>query len=237
MLKRFSTIFEKEVCMKRNVLHGFTLIELLIVVAIIAILAAIAVPNFLEAQVRSKVSRCRADMRSIANALESYAVDHRKYPFTLPASEDLDGYGNVRAYAYLTTPDCLTTPQAYITSIIGDPFKVGAVANVGPNQGKPYDNGDPQDLAYIYLCMRQAGPNDGDPGLGFGFFTSAESSGEYYDKWGEWRMASIGPARLYPGGTWNVEFKSIDAIYDPTNGTISKGMVVRNQKDPEGKNR
>ncbi len=50
----------------------FTLIEILIVVAIIAILAAIAVPNFLEAQVRSKVSRTKSDMRSVATALESY---------------------------------------------------------------------------------------------------------------------------------------------------------------------
>ncbi len=52
---------------------AFTLIELLIVVAIIAILAAIAVPNFLEAQVRSKVARCETDMRSIDVALEAYA--------------------------------------------------------------------------------------------------------------------------------------------------------------------
>ena len=55
---------------------AFTLIELLIVVAIIAILAAIAIPNFIEAQVRAKVSRCREDMRSIAVALELFAKEH-----------------------------------------------------------------------------------------------------------------------------------------------------------------
>jgi len=60
--------------------RGFTLIELLIVVAIIAILAAIAVPNFLEAQVRSKVSRVKTDQRSLSIALEAYYVDNNIYP-------------------------------------------------------------------------------------------------------------------------------------------------------------
>ena len=62
---------------KRVAREGFTLIELLIVVAIIAMLAAIAVPNFLEAQARAKVARAKADLRTIATALESYSVDIR----------------------------------------------------------------------------------------------------------------------------------------------------------------
>jgi len=69
---------------------GFTLIELLIVVAIIAILAAIAIPNFLQAQTRAKVSRAEADMRSIATALESYYVDHNEYPGFVPKVMDRD---------------------------------------------------------------------------------------------------------------------------------------------------
>ena len=68
-----------------NRFRGFTLIELLIVVAIIAILAAIAVPNFLEAQVRSKVSRVKADMRSLDVALNAYFTDYNHYPSTCMA--------------------------------------------------------------------------------------------------------------------------------------------------------
>jgi type II secretion system protein G len=90
--------------MKRE---GFTLIELLIVVAIIAILAAIAVPNFLEAQVRSKVARAQNDMRNLATALESYRIDNNRY---------IVHVDNIREFYPLTTP------IAYITSVPLDPF-------------------------------------------------------------------------------------------------------------------
>jgi type II secretion system protein G len=99
--------------------RAFTLIELLIVVAIIAILAAIAVPNFLEAQVRSKVSRVKSDVRSLATAMEAYHSDFNAYP-----PEYLTLLGS------LTEPERnraaqshLTTPIAFISSIPTDPFR------------------------------------------------------------------------------------------------------------------
>ena len=71
--------------MKRHSSKGFTLIELLIVVAIIGIIAAIAIPNLLNAIDRGKQKRTMADMRSVGTAVESYAVDTSKYPIATNA--------------------------------------------------------------------------------------------------------------------------------------------------------
>lgn len=92
--------------------RAFTLIELLVVVAIIAILATIAVPNFLEAQTRAKVSRVKADIRTISVAMEAYAVDSNVYPYCNPQAD----------HAYLPDIPMLTTPIAYITSLPKDVF-------------------------------------------------------------------------------------------------------------------
>ena len=59
---------------------GFTLIELLIVVAIIGIIAAIAIPNLLNAIDRGKQKRTMADIRSIGTAVETYSIDNNDYP-------------------------------------------------------------------------------------------------------------------------------------------------------------
>ncbi len=63
--------------------RGFTLIELLIVVAIIAILAAILIPNFLRARAQAQYAASKGNLKNIATALESYFVDRGSYPSTL----------------------------------------------------------------------------------------------------------------------------------------------------------
>ena len=66
--------------MKKRNHKGFTLIELLIVVAIIGIIVAIAIPNLLNAIQRAKQKRTMGDMRSAGTAAEAYAVDFNHYP-------------------------------------------------------------------------------------------------------------------------------------------------------------
>lgn len=96
---------------------AFTLIELLIVVAIIGILAAIAVPNFMQAQIRAKLSRIAADFNMLRTGLESYFIDRNNYP-----NWTVDGKGDNGYHPLELRYIKLTTPIAYITSIPKDPF-------------------------------------------------------------------------------------------------------------------
>jgi prepilin-type N-terminal cleavage/methylation domain-containing protein len=191
--------------------YGFTLIELLIVVAIIAILAAIAVPNFLEAQVRSKVSRTKADLRTIATALESYAVDYNKYP--------LDTYEKIQAGlpSVWGTEDvyvALTTPVSYVTSVelARDVFQQNrSIAGwTGWYTYKNYWN--PSGLSPAGSVIAGNGQSYSHEGVTMG-----------------WLLYSFGPdgdSEAYPAGT-PIDYYPVTQSYDATNGTTSSGDIPR----------
>lgn len=92
--------------------NAFTLIELLIVVAIIGILAAIAVPNFLNAQIRARVARTYSDIKAQGTALDMYRLDNNMYPMS---------FNGQSPYEFPRLHE-LTTPISYMTSLPEDPF-------------------------------------------------------------------------------------------------------------------
>jgi prepilin-type N-terminal cleavage/methylation domain-containing protein len=101
---------------------GFTLVEIMIVVAIIALLAAIAVPNFLRARKRSQATRILEDLRLIDSALDQYAIDTGKTGGLNPAFGDIQNYLKTGTTLYNTGND-----------IFGDsygPFTVDSITQV-----------------------------------------------------------------------------------------------------------
>ena len=97
---------------------AFTLIELLIVVAIIGILAAIAVPNFMNAQIRAKIARTLSDIKAQATGLEEYRLDNNVYP---PSNEQSVPPRLKR----------LSTPMAYLSTVPHDVFGDPTIAYGG----------------------------------------------------------------------------------------------------------
>ena len=84
---------------------GFTLVEIMIVVAIIALLAAIAVPNFLRARKRSQATRILEDLRMIDSATDQYAIENNKTSGMNPVWTDLKNYLKVGSVLYSTGQD------------------------------------------------------------------------------------------------------------------------------------
>ncbi|MGI8905591.1 MAG: prepilin-type N-terminal cleavage/methylation domain-containing protein [Candidatus Sumerlaeaceae bacterium] len=190
--------------------RGFTLIELLIVVAIIAVLAAIAVPNFLEAQVRAKTSRVKADLRSVATAVEAYVVDANDYP---PGCR-----GDLLHNLFR-----ITTPISYITSVaMTDPFKPLSLNTVSVTQSYVWYNykGDA-----MYVANPELGELVAEAQAAYGNATNAPAM---------YLLSSFGPDRVFD----RLVAASCEAsqgnhalvpnhFYDPTNGTVSSGDLGR----------
>src|SRR5436305_14044506 len=88
---------------------GFTLIEIMVVVAIIALLAAVAVPGFLRARKRSQASRVLNDLRSIDSAVDQYALENHKQDGDTVGNDDWKGYLKHGTKLYDTGKDVFGT--------------------------------------------------------------------------------------------------------------------------------
>jgi len=201
--------------------RGFTLIELLIVVAIIAILAAIAVPNFLEAQTRSKISRTMSDMRSVGVALEVYATDYGTYPMTRFTQGAYAGWLmihgdiNVGSDGYIGSR--LTTPIGYMSRLPTDYFNSRMMLgrNIDYNLGYSFwtdilkpgmSNYRTRDFENWFALMRS-------------------HLGSLFPEHPNWVLESCGPNLMWWGGQGLGNLTPDAYLYDPTNGTISHGMI------------
>lgn len=190
---------------------GFTLIELLIVVAIIGILAAIAIPNFLNAQIRAKVATAESEMRNLSIPLEAYYIDYNQYPFAnAGAGWPPVNAGSVTNVSVGFTPKALTTPVVQISSLPDDPF----------NSLGTQDTNVPDTFCYRYATtpitcwiLVSNGPDQ----------NNVPADGVVESNYVDINSAACDIARFlthYNAGGTGIE-------YDPTNGTTSKGDILR----------
>jgi prepilin-type N-terminal cleavage/methylation domain-containing protein len=100
---------------KVNRQAGFTLVEIMIVVAIIGLLAAIAIPNFVKARTTSQMNACINNLRLIDSSKQQWALEQRQQSSNTPAGSDLQPYLGRGANGEL--PACPVDPQnAFSTS-------------------------------------------------------------------------------------------------------------------------
>ncbi len=111
-------------------MRGFTLIELIIVIAIVALLAVVAMPNLLDTMERGRQSATLDTMRTLATALERYAVAHGRYP----EAKDFAGMSSILVPEYLKelpTVDAWKNPYQYTIAEGGGSYTLRSLGKDG----------------------------------------------------------------------------------------------------------
>ncbi len=213
---------------------GFTLIELLIVIAIILILIGIALPNFLEAQLRAKITSTRGCLQAYRVAQESYHTDFKQYVPDVDGSENIRGtkiryFDKYGAGARINCGDSevcsyrmLTTPIPYMKSPCYEIFY--QVDRQVTSKSKNF-------FEYATHAAQGAGPQPPidtyEIGLRYGI---------------QYVMVSVGPDRQYNFDYTNHAWEYIgrrlyyasSPAYSPTNGTNSRGDIIGSNRGFEG---
>lgn len=187
--------------------RAFTYIELTMVLMIIAILAAIAVPNFLEAKTRSGVARSQADLAMLSMSVETYRLEHKAYPLNSTAGKP-NGW-DLKA---------LTTPIAYMMLLPADSMTRQDLR--GGRHPRPMEP-----APYNYFNAVQL---DSEEGLRI-----SNTPDSFMPGWHAGLIWGLGPGSALPAeepkpATNFHEGGKVEIIYyDPTNGTVSTGDIYK----------
>lgn len=228
-------MFSLRSCLKFKTGLGFTLIELLIVIAIILILIAIALPNFLAAQLRAKVTNARGCLQAYRTANEAYQSDHFRYAPDVDGSENIPGtnrpwetvmflppYGLRCSESEICTYVMLTTPIPYIKDFCYEPFIPQRDVSLRGKDLSLFEyatyeasGGGPRNLREPYVAGIRYG-------LRYVMISLGPDLAYDYDYTSGW--TSLGQRHFFGGSP----------AYSPTNGTKSRGDLILSNRGHEG---